>query len=133
MGDIVYSSLAALVEALCRVTLMAVFLYYFGFKGFISAMILSGALFCLVYIRRFKTKAPLMFKQNKKWVLNTINLAVIFSIAYCAARYLYFLDTWLRFGIYLVVVAGLFLLAGLSFNPDFRSTVINLPLKSSPQ
>ena len=131
MGDIVYSSVAALAEAFCRVTLMAVLLYCFGFKGFVSGMIVSVALFSLVYIKRFKAKVPLMFKQNREWIRNTILLTVIFSIAYCAARCLPVLDTWLSFGIYLFTVAGLFLLVNLSFNPDFRSTVANLPLRSS--
>ena len=126
MGDIVYSSVGSLSEAFFRVILMAFLLYWFGFEGFIFGIIVSGALFCLVYMRRVRTKIPMMFNQSREWIRNIILFMVIFGIAFCAARYLSVPDTWLNFAVYFFAMAGLFLVINLFFNMDFRSMVLNL-------
>lgn len=128
MGDIVCPSLLILAEAVIRVILMAGLLLGLGLAGLPLGMLISCVIFGWIYYKRFEAKLPFSFFQDWNWLRPSLLVLAVFSIGFFAARQVPILETWIRFGVYLIFVAGALSMFNLLLNPSLRSLFAVLPI-----
>ena len=128
MGDIAYPSLLILAEAGIRVILMASLLLGFGLAGLPVGMLISCSVFGLIYYKRLEVKLSLSFFRGWNWLRPSLLVLAVFSIGFFAAQQVSILETWIRFGVYLIFVAGALSMFNLLLNPSLRSLFAALPI-----
>jgi hypothetical protein len=128
-GDITYPSLLVFLEAVVRLVFMSSLLYSFGLAGLPLGMLMSCAIFGLIYYKRLDEKMSLLFFQDWNWLRSALVLVTLLSIGIFAAQQVPILETWLTFGAYFLFVALILTFSSFSFNPALRSLFAALPTR----
>jgi len=120
-GDIAYPSLLILAEAVIRVLLMSSLLYGIGLAGLPLGMLMSCAIFGLIYYKRLEGRMSVLFPQDWNWLRPALLLVAVFGIAFVSARQIPIFESWLRFGAYLILCTSILLGLNLMLNSALRS------------
>lgn len=125
-GDIRVPSLLILIEAVLRVALMYVLLMALHLAGLPIGMLISCAVFAMIYYKRLAAQLSLPFFQGWSHLKSAITLAAVFSIGFASATYFALISTWLGLIVCILLTAMIFLIINLSLNPNLRSFLSEL-------